>query len=756
MTASYRVQLSADFPFAAAEEILDHLQRLNCTYLYTSPIMTAIPGSSHFYDGVDPTTVSDELGGEDGLRRLVAAMEERGLGLLVDLVPNHLSVARPHLNRWWWETLRDGPDAACAHFFDIDWDAGDGQVILPFLPDRFEALDRRGAVTRTVLGGEPVLDIGGFVVPGGDAERRYYRLETGRDGRRRRNYRVFFEVSGLAAIRMEDDEVFDTVTAKLAGLIDDGLIDGLRLDHVDGLADPGATIARFRGILGPDRLLLVEKITIGDEQLPADWPVQGSTGYDFAHDTFRLMTDPGGAVAFTPQRAEDRFEAIEYHAKCEVIDGGLGAGADQLSRLANVSFECVKTAAAHFDIYRTYLIDPVARSVDRAGVERAFNAARAARPDLTPELDALGRQVLSPENGREREVRQRFQQFTAPVMARGVEDTAMYRYVPLLGLNEVGSDPGVFSITASRFHQRNLQRLHDWPGAMLTTSTHDTKRSEDVRARLAALTGCPDEWFAFVVGAENAQDSAPPHQEDRSILWQSIVGTWPGLPLPEGYPDRILAYMTKALREAKRRSGWTDPDIDYEQIVEGYARGALSTPAVLAMIDRFVSDHLLWAGRRNSIAQTLLRCTSPGFPDLYRGCESWDLSLVDPDNRRRLDWPALTEQSTHLEVDPVQAWTSADSGLVKMLVIARALGLRLVLPDSFGPGSDYLRLPASSERIVAFRRAPVIVVAPFVQDGSVELPPGSWTDRFTNRTWQQVLDVGEMVSRFPVGLLVPT
>ena len=263
-------------------------------------------------------------------------------------------------------------------------------------------------------------------------------------------------------------------------------------------------------------------------------------------------------------------------------------------------------------------------------------------------------------------------------------------------------------------------------------------------------------WFAFVARVEEGTEGAEPHEEDRSILWQSIVGTWPGLRLPDDYRDRIAAYMTKALREANRRTRWADPDVEYEHAVESYVRGALSDPAVLGLIDRFVSEHLLWAGRRNSLAQTLLRCTSPGFPDLYRGCESWDFSLVDPDNRRPLDWTALAEESRYLDADPVEAWATEGSGRVKMQVIARALGLRLEFPDSFGHGSDYSPLAASSPRIVAFVRPPVMVVAPFVEEGSVDLPSGRWTDQFTNRTWQHTLDVGEMVSTFPVGLLVRT
>lgn len=769
MVASYRMQLDAKLPFGAAVDLLDHLRRLGITHLYTSPIFTSVPGSSHFYDGVDPTTVSDELGGEDGFRRLVEQLRRRNMKVIVDMVPNHLSVAIPRHNPWWWQTLRDGPDSAAARFFDIDWNAGDGQVVLPILDSSLDDLERAGRVGRGEVDGEPLLTVDGIELPGGDAERRFYRLETWSDGAHERNYRVFFAVNDLAAVRLEDPVVFDVLTSKLRELIADDLIDGVRLDHVDGLADPTGSIRGYRELLGPDRLLLVEKITLGDEPLPDHWPVDGATGYDFAADVVRLLCHPTGTPAlirgsgrYLGWGADARtFNAQEHLAKEQWMLAGLRPGVTQLSRLAGVDEATVRAAAGAFAVYRTYLTPESRTEADRSTVRRAFARALATHPDRRAGLARLQQCLLDPADALDAEIQRRFQQLTAPVMAKGSEDTAMYRFVPLLALNEVGADPDLWTIGVERFHACNQRRQAEWPNSMLTTSTHDTKRSEDVRARLAALTEVDEQWMAAVAGWEASIRAATIQAvdpSDRLLIWQTIVGTWPS-GNEAGYLDRLVDYLTKALREAGVHTTWTDVNDAYEDSAR-----ALLTQAVRECgeaIDRFVDEHVLLAGRRNSLIQVTLRCLSPGFGDLYRGCETWDLSLVDPDNRRRVDWAAVrTLSRIQHQASARASWADSDDGLVKTIVIARCLQLRRANRAAFGPQSTYRPLDAG-ERIVAFARGDgiaerVVAVAPLCgATGSVALPPGSWVDVFTGAIHAGNCAVESLTEGFPVAVLSP-
>lgn len=769
MVASYRVQLDANFPFGAAVELLDHLHRLGITHLYTSPIFTALPGSHHFYDGVDPTSVSGELGGEDGFRRLVEQLRSRNMKVIVDMVPNHLSVAVPRANPWWWRTLRDGPDSEAARFFDIDWPAGDGHVVLPILDFPLDDLERDGRVWRGDVDGEPVLTVDGIELPGGSAEQRFYRLETWSDGAHERNYRVFFAVNDLAAVRLEDPLVFETLTAKLRELIADDLIDGLRLDHVDGLADPSGSIQKYREMLGPDRLLLVEKITIGDEPLPRHWPVDGATGYDFAADVVRLLCHPTGTPALMRRSGRylgwgdetPTFHAHEHQAKEEWMLAGLRPGVTQLSRLAGVDETTVRAAAGAFSVYRTYLTPDFGTEADRSTVRRAFARALATDPDRRAGLARLQQCLLDPADALDAEIQRRFQQLTAPVMAKGSEDTAMYRFVPLLALNEVGADPDLWTISVDRFHARNQRRLADWPNGMLTTSTHDTKRSEDVRARLAALTEVDEQWMAAVAGWEasirpatiEAVDPA-----DRLLIWQTIIGTWTS-GNETGYLDRLADYLTKALREAGVHTAWTDVDDVYEDSARELLTEAVRVCGVA--IDRFVDEHVLRAGRRNSLIQAALRCLSPGFGDLYRGCETWDLSLVDPDNRRPVDWVTVrTLSRMQSQASAPASWADSDDGLVKTIVIARCLQLRQANQAAFGPRSTYRPLDAG-DRIVAFARGDgradrVVIVAPLCgATGPVTLPLGTWVDIFTGATHAGTCSAGSLTHGFPVAVLSP-
>jgi len=779
--AAYRVQLTADQGFDDVAACVGHLQRLGVSHLYTSPVLTAVTGSPHGYDGVDPTTVSAELGGPAGLARLIAALQEVGIGWLADLVPNHLSVAVPEQNPLWWATLRDGPGSPMARVFDIDWAAGEGRVVLPVLARPLPEVLAAGGVEVVTARGDAAVSVDGFVVPlrqdvdvgpgaagtdpGRLLARQHHRLVPWRAGGR--NYRVFFDIDTLAAVRVEDPDVFDIVHEEVARWLEAGWVDGVRVDHVDGLARPGDYLRRLRALVGPDRWLLVEKILLGDERLPDDWPVDGTTGYEHAAQVSRLLADPTGEAALSEgwaafSRDARSYADIEHAAKAEVVEVRLTPELHRVAALAGVPPNVVAAAACAFDVYRTYLPDGDEDGGRR--VTEALGHARDGLPDAAGQLDRLQAMIVRPADSTEREVQRRFQQLTAPVMAKGAEDTAFYRYHRLVALNEVGAEPARFSIAVDEFHQSAARRQVRHPRTLLTSSTHDTKRSEDVRARLLVLTEIPQAWLAAVGRWQErtADHRAPagPDPPTEYLFWQSLVGAWPI------DADRLAGYMVKAAREAGVHTSWIDPAAGYEAALERFTRGVLGDEGVMVGVGAFVADHLLEPGRVNSLSQLLLRATSPGVPDVYQGCEVWDLSLVDPDNRRPVDWPRIertVERCTH--VDGRAAWAEPDDGLPKAYLLTRALDLRRRRPELFGRSGAYRGLgDGTGRRYVAHARGDAVVaVAPLrptalARDGwrgaELELPPGSWQDvlcpdrRFEGGAYS----LARLLETFPVGL----
>jgi (1->4)-alpha-D-glucan 1-alpha-D-glucosylmutase len=535
-TATYRLQLRPGFGFREARELVPYLTELGVSHLYLSPIMEAQSGSTHGYDVVDPTQVSEQLGGEEAFRELAGA----GLGVILDVVPNHMA-AGPE-NRWWTdERLR-------AKVFDWDQESG---------------WNRR-----------------------------------------------FFTIDELAGVRVEDPEVFELTQHKALELVREGLVDGLRVDHPDGLVDPRGYLERLRDE-GVEHIW-VEKILEPGERL-RDWSVEGTTGYEFANDVTALFVDPVGEEPLTrwheTSTGETRsFAAIADEAKLELARTDFAREFDRLRSLVEGPLE---EAAAALHVYRTY-VEP------RAGrVEEADRAALASLPEQ------LRRILLLEERGHDEFVT-RFQQTTGPVMAKGMEDTAFYRYFRLSALNEVGGDPGRFSLPVDEFHRANLERAARFPNHLLATQTHDTNRSGDVRARIVALAALADEWIERRVGWRALDD---PHEDE--LLWQTLVGTWPI------EPARVEAYLEKALREAKVNTSWVEPNEQHEQRVKAAARRTIAEPP-----DGFeaFAARVAELGRRNTLAMTLLKLTVPGVPDLYQGDELESLNLVDPDNRRPVDW----------------------------------------------------------------------------------------------------------------------
>jgi (1->4)-alpha-D-glucan 1-alpha-D-glucosylmutase len=613
MIATYRLQLTPDFGFAAARELVPYLRELGVSHLYLSPVLQARRGSTHGYDVVDPGRVSDDLGGERGLRALC----EAGLDVIVDVVPNHMAASEEE-NRYW----RD-----------------------PQLRRRFFDLDE----------------------------------ETGR-------HRRFFDIDELAGVRVEDPEVFAATHAVVLRLVREGLVDGLRIDHPDGLADPRAYLERLRAT-GVERVW-VEKILEPGETL-RDWPVEGTTGYEFANDVGALFVDPAGEGTLTELAGELRpWHGIAFDAKLEQASTTFTPEVERLRRLYDAPG--LERALASLPVYRTY-VEPAAGRVDQAD--------RDALAGLPAEL----RRVLLLEERGHDEFVARFQQTSPAVMATGVENTAFYRYVRLLALNEVGGDPGRFGITVDAFHRANALRK---ARGLLAGTTHDTKRSADVRARIGVLAAMAERFAerALAWRALNAHDGGPDWTEEL-LVYQTLLGAWPL------EPGRLDAYVEKALREAKRNTSWVEPNETWEGDVRRFCRGLYESDGFRADFEPFAAE-VAEAGRRAALGQVALRLTSPGVPDVYQGDELELLALVDPDNRRPVDWERRRR-------------ALADGSSPKVNLIRTLLDLRARRPESFAGAYEPLE---AGDATCAFRRGDDVVVAVPVRDGTieVELPPGSW------------------------------
>lgn len=784
--ATYRVQLHAGFTFDDAIAILPYLADLGVSHLYASPILQAARGSTHGYDIVDHSRVNRELGGEDGFERLTDALRAHGMGLVLDIVPNHMAIGEE--NRWWWDVLERGPASRYASFFDIDWSAG--HVILPVLDDA------ETDVVHLVRDGERVvIEHGGRrypVAPGtvpADARdehidallaKQHYRLASWRAASDRLNYRRFFDVNDLVGLRVEDEAVFEATHRLILSWVHDGLVDGLRVDHPDGLRDPAGYFARLRAAT-PDAWIVVEKILGADERLPRAWPIDGTTGYRFANFATGLLVGPAGEPGMSAAWASvadagPDWDAIVAEARLEVLASVLGSDVNRLTApfaavggLATADArEALREVAARLPVYRTYVtVEP--RQVteeDARLIEVAVAGATEARPDLDPELFALLGRVLRLEVEGEpaADLAMRFQQLTPAAMAKGVEDTAFYRHHRLVALNEVGGEPGRFGTDIDEFHRSMKVAQEEWPLAMLALSTHDTKRSADVRARLALLAEDPDAWRKAITrltdaSAEHRAGSGLPTPADAYLLFQILVGAWPI------DADRAAAYLEKATREAKLRTSWTDPDPAYDAALAGFVRACLGDPAFVAVVEAIVAP-LVEPGRRAALAQVALQLTAPGVPDIYQGSELWDLALVDPDNRRPVDYDLRRRllAETH-DLTATQAWGRQDDGLPKLWLIHHALEVRKRRPEAFGPGSAYRALTPigqQSSAVLAFERAgDVVTVVPRLVrrvarsgwgDTVIELPEGRWRD-LHRREHAGAAPVSDLLGAFPVSIL---
>jgi (1->4)-alpha-D-glucan 1-alpha-D-glucosylmutase len=904
-----RIQFFAGFTMDDAIPVIPYLAKLGISHLYASPLLKARPGSTHCYDIVDHNEVNPELGGEPSLRRMVAALRAHGMGLVLDIVPNHMGVGGAD-NSWWLDVLEFGRSSPYAEFFDIDWDPPDvslqGKLLAPFLGSSYgEALangelilhcDRAAGQlyigyhehhfpisvrsAALVLHNDPAFNevshafanaaklgnraaahdaaakakamlAAALASEAGEAalanvlerfsaqseegkrrlhellERQHYRLAWWRAAADEINWRRFFDINTLAGLRVDLPRVFDATHRKVLELYAEGLIDGVRIDHIDGLADPRLYARKLRRSMetagesrppdvpqGPP-YIVIEKILAPRERLPADWLTDGTTGYDFMDQVAGVLHDPDGEAALTwmwtslTGRPGD-FETEEHAARRQILNDNLAselnANAAALHRIArrNLSTRDYTLTAlrralteilVHFPVYRIYAGRAGRSEVDEqvmdralAGANRTFRAAdRQVLGVVRRWLADEAPRSLPPGQRRNERLRAmvRFQQLSAPVAAKSVEDTSFYRYGRLLSRNEVGSNPGQFAVSPAAFHAACAERQKRLPGAMLATATHDHKRGEDTRARLAVLSEIPEAWETAVnrwmrLNAIIRRDNAP-LAADEIMLYQMLVAAWP-LELSaedaegiEAFGKRLAAWLEKSMREAKLSSEWAEPNEQYESACQDFLRGTLDpTRPVLNEIIAF-ANRLGAPGAINGLAQTLLRLTAPGVPDMYQGCDFWDQSLVDPDNRRPVDFTARAA-ALDASVPPGELLATWQTGVVKQAIIARALSARQSNPELFANGS-YRKLEAegpAAGHVIAFTREYqgrfiVAAVSRLSAKGVTDvplLPREFWDETFLvlpaknmsdllngNAFAQERVPLGELFGELPVALL---
>ncbi|GAA4826895.1 malto-oligosyltrehalose synthase [Streptomyces ziwulingensis] len=774
--ATYRLQLQPEFPFEAAARAVPYLASLGVSHLHLSPVLEAVPGSPHGYDVVDHGRVREELGGEEGLRALSRTAREHGLGLVADIVPNHMAMSPRH-NHALWEVLREGPKSPYARWFDIDWEAGDGQVLLPVLGAPVgEVLDQLrvdGDVLRYHDHAFPLRE-GTAELPLPELlDAQWYRPAWWRLARTELNYRRFFSISELIGVRVEDPEVFEATHAVILRLLREGVLDGLRIDHPDGLADPTGYLERLNEATG-GRWTVVEKILAGQEQLPAAWPVAGTTGYDALRRVDGLFADPAGyreLLAEYRRYADPRpdrggeWAATVRRAAYRVVTHELATETERLSRVARRLCEAAPDPAlrdrapwalrtalqellVRMEVYRPYTPADAARVVtEEAAAEArlAFTVPEEGGAVGVVRDLVIGRSGDGPDG---EELRTRFAQTSSALRAKSVEDTAFYRYVPLLSTNEVGGDPGRPAVSPEEFHAYCARVQRDWPLTGTVLSTHDTKRSADVRAALAVLTQCPERWADLLARVAGAGEDAPDGQLAWAA-WQTVFGLGPA----DG--ERVSQALLKHVREAGLHTAWTEREPAYEEAVARFvAAGPCGAPGKrVAALREELAPHI----RANVLGSALVHLTMPGVPDLYQGTEAEYLALVDPDNRRPAAFP------------PADADPDADAGSgAKEAVTRAALAVRARRPDAFGAAATYEALPAegpAAAHCAAFARSGAVVTAVtrlslrLAEAGGwretrLALPPGRWSDVLApGREFTGQVAVADLFARLPVALL---
>lgn len=846
-SATYRLQLDpAQIDFDRAADLVSYLERLGISHVYSSPILRSRPGSTHGYDVVDPGEVDPELGGRHAFDRFAKRLDDHGMGLILDIVPNHMAIGRH--NPWWMDVLENGPDAEHSRHFDLFWD--DDGIPLPFLGKPYaEALDA-GEITivendghiqaaywdsRFPLSPDSLERAGLDPADPSVATRiaelnadtealhrllddQHYRLVWWQLSRERLGHRRFFTIAELIGLRQEDRQVFEDTHRLISELVRAGSVDGLRVDHIDGLRDPLGYLEWLQEATGGDTYVVVEKILAPGETLPAEWPVAGTTGYEYLDASAKAFVEPEGLEVLAGQYRDFTggsldFDSLVHEQQRFIIHERLGpetaryaAALEKLAlrdRIARdvLPSELIATAVdvlAGLPVYRTYVRRGVASNHDRQHVETALDIARELAPDRDPRvLDFLAEVLLldhSPElEPDEIEARvdfvERAQQFTGAVMAKGVEDTAFYQFNLLVSLNEVGAHPVPLpEDPIGAYHDHNSRIVEARPLTMTASSTHDTKRSEDVRARISAITQVAERWSLRVEawhGRNRRHRIAPavPTRNEELLIYQTLVGAWP-LDGRGDFESRLSRYLVKAAREAKVHTAWLEPDEAHEAALTGFASGLVADDEFIAELEEFAEP--LWrTGALDSLAQLTLRLCAPGVPDVYRGQELWDLSLTDPDNRRPVDWQLRREHLDELDARQGEEGfirSLADNwrdGRIKLAVTAAGLRLRRRRPDLLTAGA-YIPLEVHGDRgdhVIAFARRHgdqwAVAIVPRLtlrlsegelwpstgwEATAVELPtdaPTGWVDQLTGRErgWDAAIPLAEIFSDAPVGVL---
>ncbi len=796
--------------------MVPHLDALGVSHLYLSPILQAVPGSTHGYDVVDHTRVSDELGGRAAFEELAATAQGHGLGIVVDVVPNHMAFVAPeHLNQPLWQVLRDGRDAPTAHWFDIDWRAGGGRIGLPLLGDELDAVLARGEIVVDRVDGpghgdlvlryhEHVLPVAIGTEGTGDAaaqvgdtdeavvravlDRQHYRLASWRDKASVLNYRRFFEVDQLIAVRVELEDVFVATHRLLLELHQAGLVDGFRIDHPDGLADPAAYLDLLRRHTRRDTPVWVEKILEGTERLPG-WACAGTTGYDGLRAITAALVDTAAApvlsAAWEAAGGEHTLAEAAEAAKRQVVAQSLAPELERLVRRAREVLpgrdperlrEAVTELLVAGQVYRAYVRpDEALTGEARQRLAQAFATARARRPDLEPELFDLV-PLTAPEGTDEaaRDFSTRLQQTWGPVMAKGVEDTLFYRFHRLVALNEVGGDPDDLDGPGPELlHAWAARQQAAWPAGMVASSTHDTKRSEDVRARILAVAGDTEAWRECSEASLRLAAAAGVDAETAHLVWQTLVGVGTDVA-----PERLDAYLRKSVREAKQHTAWVDGDASYEDRVVAFAEQARTEGPLRAAVERALARNAE-AIRAVVLAQVALRLTLPGVPDTYQGCERLALALVDPDNRRPVDYDDLAAALARLDAGRPDESVAGGLSDEKLHVTRTLLRFRRRNAARL-PTMTYQPLPATTDHAVGFvratpvpqvaglrlgrqsRLATVVTRAPARLaasggwgDATVRLDAGEWVDLLTGRpVVGGDVALATLLDRLPVAVLV--
>ncbi|MCI5825378.1 MAG: malto-oligosyltrehalose synthase [Arcanobacterium sp.] len=811
---TYRLQMGPQLTFAQAQEQIPYFVQLGVSDLYLSPILQAAPGSTHGYDVVDHSHISAEMGGRGGFEEFSRAAHAAGLHVVVDVVPNHMAVPTPlYRNKALWAVLRDGTESEYSGWFDLDLSAAGDGVLMPVLGDRIGNVLARAELTLDSMvvpgfeaeGETPVLRYFDRVFPvraGTEnlplaelVDQQFYRLAYWRVANEELNYRRFFDVDTLVAIRVEDDAVFAHSHQLLLELYRAGLIDGFRIDHPDGLADPREYLRKLhRATEGA--WIVAEKILEGTETLPSDWPCAGTTGYDSARRIQGLFTDPSGLAALTQSYVEISgntagVENTQIQAKRDIIATSLYSEIDRLAtlvaeichrdvRLRDHTFRSIRQAiaalAVHMDRYRAYVVPGETAPAAQEAVVRAAQegAERALDPELRDTLALVADLFLGKEVGSAGRTHNadrataiiRFQQLTGPVMAKGVEDTTFYRYTALLSANEVGSGPEYFTCTPDEFHAWEEMMHNAWPTSMNTLTTHDTKRGEDVRAQIAVLSEYPKQWHELLTQLrEHVAPQRPRELDGRSevLLWQTLIGTWEDTGPIEW--ERLQAYLVKAVREQKSWTSWIQPNEQAEAVFITYAQAIFNDPHCRSQLAAF-HELTAPAARAIILGQKVLEMAMVGVPDLYQGEEIPRNWLVDPDNRAPVDFAALraTARSIADAGAPDHSLTQE-----KWWITSRMAHLRLAHPYLATPESAYEPLPVTTGHVFAFARTDgelpqVLAVVTRLYgaltaeggfaEQSVVLPEGEWRNAFTETTFhggEQL--ISDVLGRFPVAAL---